>query len=38
MEKRNYRDLFGISGRWLGLFLEIFQKLGVFLDILGTEA
>jgi hypothetical protein len=38
MEKRNYRDLFGISGKWLGVFLEIFQKPRVFLEILGIVA
>jgi hypothetical protein len=38
MEKRSYRDLFGISGKWLGAFLEIFQKPGVFLEILGIAA
>jgi hypothetical protein len=26
MEKRSYRDLFGISRKWLGVFLEIFQN------------
>jgi hypothetical protein len=35
MEKRSYRDLFGFSGKWLGVFLEIFQKLGVFLKVCG---
>jgi hypothetical protein len=38
MEKRSYRDLFGISGKWLGVFLEIFQKSGVFMENLGTVA
>jgi hypothetical protein len=38
MEKKNYRDLFGISGKWLGVFLEIFRKPGVFMEILGTTA
>jgi hypothetical protein len=38
MEKRSYRDLFGISKKWLGVFLEIFRKLGVFMEILGTAA
>jgi hypothetical protein len=33
MEKRSYRDPFGISGKWLGVFLDIFQKLGVFLKM-----
>jgi hypothetical protein len=28
MAKRIYRDLFGIFGKWLGAFLEIFQKPG----------
>jgi hypothetical protein len=37
MEKSSYKDLFGISGRWLGVFLEIFQKPGVFLQILGLR-
>jgi hypothetical protein len=35
MEKRSYRDLFVISGKWLGVFLEIFQKLGGLLGNLG---
>jgi hypothetical protein len=38
MEKRSYRDLFGISGKCVGVFLEIFQKPGVFMEILGTVA
>jgi hypothetical protein len=25
--KRSYRDLFGISGKWLGLYLELFLKI-----------
>jgi hypothetical protein len=29
MVKRSYRDLFGISGKWLGLYLEIFSDFGV---------
>jgi hypothetical protein len=29
-------DLFGISEKWIGVFLEIFQKPGVFMEILGT--
>jgi hypothetical protein len=27
MAKRCYRDLFGISKKWLGLYLEIFLKI-----------
>jgi hypothetical protein len=27
MAKRSYRDLFGISGKWLGLYLELFLKI-----------
>jgi hypothetical protein len=27
MAKGSYRDLFGISGKWLGLYLEIFSKI-----------
>jgi hypothetical protein len=38
MEKRSYRDLFGIFGKWLGVFLEIFRKPGVFIEIWGTAA
>jgi hypothetical protein len=38
MEKRSYRDLCEISRKWLGVFLEIFQKLGIFMEILGTAA
>jgi hypothetical protein len=26
MAKRSYRDLFGISGNWLGVYLELFSK------------
>jgi hypothetical protein len=33
MVKRSYRNLFGICGKWLEVFLEIFQKPGVFLKI-----
>jgi hypothetical protein len=29
MVKRSYRDLFGISRKWLGLYLEIFLGFGV---------
>jgi hypothetical protein len=25
--KKNFRDLFAISGKWLGVFLEIFLKV-----------
>jgi hypothetical protein len=35
MLKRSYRELFGISGKWLGVFLEIFQKSGGLLKISG---
>jgi hypothetical protein len=38
MAKRSYRDLFGIFGKWLGVYLEIFLKSGVFMYILGTAA
>jgi hypothetical protein len=38
MAKRCYRDLFGIFGKWLGVYLEIFLKSGVFMYILGTTA
>jgi hypothetical protein len=27
MVKRTYRDLFGISGKWLVLYLELFLKI-----------
>jgi hypothetical protein len=27
MANRSYRDLFGISGKWLGLYLELFLKI-----------
>jgi hypothetical protein len=44
MEKRCYRDLFGISGKWLRVFLEIFGKpvsswkfLGLRLDYNETQ-
>jgi hypothetical protein len=26
MAKRSYRDLFGISEKWLGVYLELFLK------------
>jgi hypothetical protein len=26
MAKRSYRDLIGISGKWLGLYLEIYSE------------
>jgi hypothetical protein len=29
MVKRSFKDLFGISGKWLGLYLEIFKDFGV---------
>jgi hypothetical protein len=29
MAKRSYRGLFGISGKWLGLYLEIFSDFGI---------
>jgi hypothetical protein len=35
MMKRSCGDFFEISRKWLGVFLEIFQKLGVFLKICG---
>jgi hypothetical protein len=38
MAKRSYRDLFEISGKWLGAFLKIFQKPGVFSKFLWTAA
>jgi hypothetical protein len=38
MAKRSYRDLFGIFGKWLGLYLELFLKIrGVFLKIHGLR-
>jgi hypothetical protein len=33
MAKRSYRVLIGISGNWLGAYLKIFSKPGVFLKI-----
>jgi hypothetical protein len=38
MVKRTYRDLFGISGKWLVLYLELFLKIrGVSLKIHGLR-
>jgi hypothetical protein len=28
MEKKSYRDLFGISGKWLGYFWKYFENQG----------
>jgi hypothetical protein len=36
MEKRSYRDLFEISGMWLGVYLEIFLKTRGLPGNLGT--
>jgi hypothetical protein len=36
MVKRSYRDLFGIFGKWLGLYLEIFLKTRGLLGNLWT--
>jgi hypothetical protein len=38
VEKRSYRDLFGISEKWVRLFFEIFRKPEVFMEIFGTAA
>jgi hypothetical protein len=34
--KRRYRYLFGISGKWLGVYLELFLKTGGLLENLWT--
>jgi hypothetical protein len=36
MAKRSYRDLFGISGKWLGVYLELFSKTRGLLENLWT--
>jgi hypothetical protein len=36
--EKKLRDFFVISGKWLGVFLEIFQKLGVFSEFFRTVA
>jgi hypothetical protein len=36
--EKSYRDLFRISRKWLGVFLEIFQKPRVFMEVFGTTA
>jgi hypothetical protein len=36
MAKRSYRDLFGISGKWLGVYFELFLKTRGLLKNLGT--
>jgi hypothetical protein len=36
MAKRSYRDLFGISGKWLGVYLELFSKTNGLLENLWT--
>jgi hypothetical protein len=36
MAKRSYRDLFGISGKWLGVYLELFSKTSGLLENLWT--
>jgi hypothetical protein len=33
--EKNFGDLFAISGKWLGVFLEIFLKTRGFLEICG---
>jgi hypothetical protein len=38
MAKRSYRDLFGIFGKWLGLYLEKKSKARGFLGNLWTAA
>jgi hypothetical protein len=38
MMKTSYRDLFGISRKWLGLYLEIFLKTRGLLGNLWTAA
>jgi hypothetical protein len=35
--KKNFMDLFVISEMWLGVYLEIFFKPGVFLEIWGLR-
>jgi hypothetical protein len=37
MKKRSYRDLFGISRKWIGVYLEIFSKTRGLLGNLGTR-
>jgi hypothetical protein len=32
MAKRSYRDVFGISGKWLGVYLELFLKIRGLLE------
>jgi hypothetical protein len=36
MMKRSYRDLFAISGKWLGVYLELFLKTRGLLQNLWT--
>jgi hypothetical protein len=36
MAKRIYVDLFGISGKWLGAYLELFSKTMGLLENLWT--
>jgi hypothetical protein len=36
MAKRSCGDFFAIFGKWLGVFLEIFKKLGVFSEFSWT--
>jgi hypothetical protein len=36
MVKRSYRDLFGISGKWLGAYLELFSKTRGLLENMWT--
>jgi hypothetical protein len=35
MVKRSYRNLFEISGKWIGVYLELFSKTRGFLKICG---
>jgi hypothetical protein len=38
MVKRSCGDLIVISGKWLGVFLEIYKKPGVFSEFSWTAA